>query len=355
MKKKVFLGLLIILSLLCGAWYLGLFEPEWKKYSLESPYVKENGQKAPRKSDETKIDSLYEQLRLKGLIYQFSIEKVTRGEEVVIDKLCSINVYSLNENNLSFDNNISDYLNNKYINNYFYSNKHLYETIKDNLNNTQPKFHIESKVTDRSDYDKRIIKWTHIFSNWLPANIAFAINVENIFDKVDKNGFVIEKTTANYPNQWKQLELCLRDIERNGRELNKYGEYLVNERTLHNKNNDDNSILKNKIKNTILSDKSFIRINDNIRCWHQYDPQGYLDNKYNSADYWKDKPKNYDIEDYLKDSGYRQYKNYKQYGKAFHTWQDSFIDIYNVDKKMYIRVEAIYDDGLPYMVEYCEE
>ena len=65
MKKKIFLGLLVILSLLCGVWYLGLFDPEWKKYSLESPYVKENGQKAPRKSDETKIDSLYEQLRLK--------------------------------------------------------------------------------------------------------------------------------------------------------------------------------------------------------------------------------------------------------------------------------------------------
>ena len=336
MKKKIFLGLLVILSLLFGAGYLGLFDPEWKKYSLESPYVDKHGQKVQRKSDKTKIDPFYEKMNIKGLIYQFSIKEVRGGEETVIDKLCSIDVYSLDENNLLHNMDILSYLNNDYI----------------NLSKTQSQFHIEGEVTDKSDYDKRITKSTRIYSNWMPANIIFGINAENIFDKVDDNGFVIDKTTTKYPNQWKQLELCLKDMERKGRELNKYGRYLVDEQTLPNKNN-DNSTLKNKIKNAVLSDKSFVKIDDRITCFHRYDPQGWLDNKY-SDDYWKDKPRN-DVETALKRNCYYCYINYKQYGKAFHAWQGSFIDIYNIDEKIYIRVFAEYDNGLPYIKQYCEE
>ena len=46
---------------------------------------------------------------------------------------------------------------------------------------------------------------------------------------------------------------------------------------------------------------------------------------------------------------------YKKYGKAFNIFQYSFIDIYNVNEKMYIRVFAVYDNGLPYIAQYCEE
>lgn len=302
--------------MLLGAGYLGLFDPEWKKYSLESPYVDKYGQKVQRKSDETKIDPFYEKMNIKGLIYQFSIKEVRGGEETVIDKLCSIDVYFLNENNLLHNMDILSYLNNDYI----------------NLSKTQSQFHIKGEVTDKSDYDKRITKSTRIYSNWMPANIIFGINAENIFDKVDDNGFVIDKTTTKYPNQWKQLELCLKDMERKGRELNKYGRYLVDEQTLPNKNN-DNSTLKNKIKNAVLSDKSFVKIDDRIYCHYNYDAQDFL-NKYS----------NY----------YKEY-NYKKYGKTFVMYQGSFIDIYNIDEKIYIRVFAEYDNGLPYIARYCEE
>ena len=348
MKKKIFLSLVIILSLLLGAGYLGLFDPEWKKYSLESPYVDEKGSKAPRKSSKTKIAPLYKQLRLKGLIYQFSIEEVIGGEETTIDKLCSIDVYSLDENNLLSDNSALYYLNNGYINGSSLNN------IKNNLSNVSFHFHINGKITRKDDYYKSITKDTEIKSVWLPANVIFNINAENIFNKIDNNGFIVDKTISSMPNQWKQLELCLKDMERKGREFNKHitRKYLVNEMILSNKKN-DNSTLKNKIKNAVLSDKSFVRINDNIHCWHRYDPQGWLDNSY-SADYWKDKPRN-DVETALKNSSYVSYMNYKKYGKAFDTRQKSFIDVYNVDEKMYIRVVAIYDDGLPYIAQYCEE
>ncbi|MBP5790196.1 MAG: hypothetical protein J6W29_08195, partial [Neisseriaceae bacterium] len=173
-KKKVFLSLLIILSLLFGADYLGLFDPEWKKYSLESPYVDEKGQKAPRKSGKTKIAPLYKQLRLKGLIYQFSIEEVIGGEETTIDKLCNIDVYSLDENNLLSDNSTLYYLNNGYINGSSLNN------IKNNLSNVSFHFHINGKITRKDDYYKSITKDTEIKSVWLPANVIFNINAENI-------------------------------------------------------------------------------------------------------------------------------------------------------------------------------
>ena len=342
-KKKVFLSLLIILSLLFGADYLGLFDPEWKKYSLESPYVDEKGQKAPRKSGKTKIAPLYRQLRLKGLIYQFSIEEVIGGEETTIDKLCSIDVYSLDENNLLSDNSTLYYLNNGYINGSSLNN------IKNNLSNVSFHFHINGKITHKDDYYKSITKDTEIKSVWLPANVIFNINAGNIFDKIDDNGFITDKTTTSTPNQWKQLELCLEDMNRKGRELNKYGRYLVDEQTLHNENNDDNSILKNKIKNVVLSDKSLIKIIDQIRCHYDYDLQGYIDNKYKE---YQSKP---DIDTYLKKSGYIGYRNYKKYGEVFHTEQKFFIDIYNIDEKIYIRIVAEYDNELPYIAKYCEE
>ena len=346
MKKKIFLGLLVILFLLCGAGYLGLFDPEWKKYSLESPYVDEQGRKAPRKSSKTKIAPLYTQLRLKGLIYQFSIEEVIGGEETTIDKLCNIDVYSLDENNLLPINNTLYYLNNGYINGSSFNN------VKDNLSNVSFHFHINGKINRKDDYYKSITKDTEIKSVWLPASTIFNINAENILNKIDENGLIIDKTTAKYPNQWKQLELCLKDMERKGRELNKRRRYLTNELTLSNKNN-DNSILKNKIKNAVLSDKSFIRIADNIHCNYNYDTQGWLDNSY-SGDYWKDKPRQ-DLESALKNSSYQQYINYKQYNKAFYTSQRTFIDVYNVDEKIYIRMFAKYMNGLPYIAKYCEE
>ena len=326
MKKKIFLSLVVILSLLLGAGYLGLFDPEWKKYSLESPYVDEKGQKAPRKSGKTKIAPLYKQLRLKGLIYQFSIEEVRGGEETTIDKLCSIDVYSLDENNLLSDNSTLYYLNNGYINGSSLNN------IKNNLSNVSFHFHINGKITRKDDYYKSITKDTEIKSVWLPANVIFNINAGNIFDKIDDNGFIVDKTISSMPNQWKQLELCLRNMKiKNGHEFDKYREYLIKEMVLHSKNN-DNSILKSKIKDTILSDKSFIRINDNIHCWYHYDTQDFL-SKY---------------------SGYDKY-NYEKYGKIFDTRQKSVIDIYNIGEKMYIRMFAIYDNGLPYITQYCEE
>ena len=175
MKKKIFLGLLVILFLLCGAGYLGLFDPEWKKYSLESPYVDEQGRKAPRKSSKTKIAPLYTQLRLKGLIYQFSIEEVIGGEETTIDKLCNIDVYSLDENNLLSDNSTLYYLNNGYINGSSLSN------IKNNLSNVSFHFHINGKITRKDDYYKSITKDTEIKSVWLPASTIFNINAEKYF------------------------------------------------------------------------------------------------------------------------------------------------------------------------------
>lgn len=355
-KKRIFLSLLIILSLLFGADYLGLFDPEWKKYSLESPYVNWQGHKVSKKSDYTKINPFYEKMNIKGLIYDYSIKEriIEEGGGVSNEPpvlLCSIKAYSLDEQK---ENNILDYLNNERTNSYYLS-----YNIKDSyLSNTRFQFYIGSNITDKDEYYKSIKKNTHIYSNWIPANIMFAINAENIFDKVDDNGFVIDKTTANYPNQWKQLELCLQDMERkNGREFDR-SIYIRDGRPLHivserilSKNNKRK--LKNKIKNTILSDKSLISIVDNIYCWYRYDPQGWLDNKY-SDDYWKDKPRN-DVETALKNSSYVNYMNYKKYGKAFDTRQKSFIDVYSVDEKMYIRIVAIYDDGLPYIERYCGE
>ena len=362
-KKKVFLSLLIILSLLFGADYLGLFDPEWKKYSLESPYVNWQGYKVSKKSDYTKINPFYEKMNIKGLIYDYSIkERIIEADGVVSNKppalLCSVQAYSLNEQK---ENNILDYLNNLHIENDDLKDL-SYRIMNNNLSKTQSQFHIKGEVTDKSDYHKRITKKTYIYSNWIPANIIFAINAENIFSKIDENGFVIDKTTVNYPNQWKQLELCLQDMERkNGREFDKRSIYIkdgkplyiVNEQILSKYNK---RLLKDKIKNTILSDKSLIIISNRIGCWHRYDPQGWLDNSY-SDDYWKDKPR-LDVETALKNSSYVNYMNYKKYGKAFDTWQKSFIDIYNINEKIYIRIVAIldsYDNGLPYIAQYCEE
>ena len=353
MKKKIFLSLVIILSLLLGADYLGLFDPEWKKYSLESPYVNWQGDTVSKKSDYTKINPFYEKMNIKGLIYDYSIKEriIEEGGGVSNEPpvlLCSIKAYSLDEQK---ENNILDYLNNEHINSY------LSNDMKDDLSNAPFHFHINGEVKKKDEYYKSIKKVTHIRSNWIPANIMFAINAENIFDKTD-NGVLVDKTIAKYPNQWKQLELCLQDMERkNGREFDRSiyirdGRplHIVNEHTLSKYNK---KMLKRKIKNTILSDKSLISIVDNIYCWHRYDPQGWLDNKY-SDDYWKDKPRN-DVETALKNSSYVNYMNYKKYGKAFDTRQKSFIDVYSVDEKMYIRIVAIYDDGLPYIARYCGE
>ncbi|MBR6026620.1 MAG: hypothetical protein IK065_03350 [Neisseriaceae bacterium] len=340
MKKKIFLGLLVILSLLCGAWYLGLFDPEWKKYSLESPYVDEHGHKVSKKSDYTKINHFYEKMNIKGLIYDYSIKEriIEEGGAVSNESpilLCSVQAYSLNEQK---ENNILDYLNNLHIESDDLKDL-SYRSMNNYLSKTQSQFHIKGEVTDKSDYHKRIIKKTYIYSNWIPANIMFAINAENIFDKIDENGFVIDKTTVNYPNQWKQLELCLQDMERkNGREFDKISIYIkdgkplyiVNEQILSKYNK---RLLKEKIKNTISSDRSFVKIDDDITCHYNYDAQDFL-NKYS----------NY----------YKEY-NYKKYSKIFVMYQGSFIDIYNIDEKIYIRVFAEYDNGLPYIKQYCEE
>lgn len=337
-KKKVFLSLLIILSLLFGADYLGLFDPEWKKYSLESPYVDEYGKTVSRKTETSKMNPLYEKMNIKGLIYNYSISEREIGEGHTVSNRapmlsCSVTVYSLDEQK---ESNILDYLNNEHINSY------LSNDIKDNLSNAPFHFHINSEVEKKDEYYKEIKKVTYIRSNWIPSNMMFAINAENIFDKTD-NGVLVDKTTAYYPNKWKQLELCLQDMERkNGREFYEnndwykdgYGfykkRYVIEEHILSKYNERK---LKNKIKNTILSNKSLISIADNIYCWYYYDTQDFL-KKYSS---------------------YNINSNYEKYGKTFDTGQKSFIDIYNVNEKMYIRIVATYDNGLPYITQYCEE
>lgn len=47
--------------------------------------------------------------------------------------------------------------------------------------------------------------------------------------------------------------------------------------------------------------------------------------------------------------------NYKKYGKAFDMSQNSYINIYNIDVKMYIRIFAKHGLELPYIAKYCEE
>ena len=333
MKKKIFLSLVIILSLLLGVGYLGLFDPEWKKYSLESPYVNWQGYTVSKKSDYTKINPFYEKMNIKGLIYDYSIKEriIEEGGGVSNEPpvlLCSIKAYSLDEQK---ENNILDYLNNEHINSY------LSNDMKDDLSNAPFHFHINGEVKKKDEYYKSIKKVTHIRSNWIPANIMFAINAENIFDKTD-NGVLVDKTIAKYPNQWKQLELCLQDMERkNGREFDRSiyirdGRplHIINEHTLSKYNK---KMLKNKIKNTILSDKSFITISDTIFCNY-----------------------NYDSEDFLKRySHYYTNSNYEKYGKTFYTSQGSSIDIYNIDEKIYIRIFAKYMNGLPYIERYCGE
>lgn len=346
-KKKVFLSLLGILSLLLGADYLGLFDPKWKKYSLESPYVDEYGEMVSRKTKTSKINPLYEKMNIKGLVYHYDVKEVIheeggRGSPIdEIELICSIDAYSLSKpRSLTELNNISDekdyyvsyyhkdsvmdgYMtrNESYYSREYYNSLHnrKYNEIKNAFQkNPQADFHIYGRIIEKDEYYKSIRKKTDIYSKWLPANTLFAINAENIFEKIDDNGKIIDKISALSPQKWKPLESCLKYLVGNKKDMDTAN--IRHYKTMENfLSKDNHTEFRNKIIMTIFSDKSFIMINDKVTC---------------SSDY--EMPE-----------------------KSFGTGQKSFIDIYNIDEKMYIRIYSIYDkwlpNWLPYISRYCEE
>ena len=357
MKKSK--GILLFSFVICltgvlTAWFLGVFEPEWKKYSLESPMekiYKTDTKNGIKHKEVYRLKEEYAKLGLKGLVYHYEIKENLFEEGLEPSReqpilLCSVDVYSLSK-----PKKLSE------LNQYALSDD-MENAIKQN---PQIDFYVKEKILKNDDFYKETVKETHIHSKWLPANLVFAINAENVFAKIDSDGIIIDRTTASVPRQWKQLEICLKDVERkNGREfvnppeywnsISPSRRYAVVEQ-FHPK--DNQAEFKAGLMRTIFSDKSFIRMDDSINCSFQYDPLGSLDNQYSDT-YWKDKPKP-DLETDLKARDHARYINYKQYGKVFKKKKKTFIDIYNIDENMYVRVFSKYSNGLPYIQRYCEE
>ena len=222
--------------------------------------------------------------------------------------------------------------------------------VKENIH-PSAQFQINSE-TDKSDFHKSISKTTKFNSIWMPAGTIFALNAENYWEMLNENGRLVADVQSSKPNQWKHVERCLDYFQKmdnsSGKKVMKgpgVSNNILTEKSIYD--NQQTQLVKEKIKQTILSERSFMRIDDMVHCYFNYDPQGYVNSRASE----------FTVEEALKRRNYTLYENYKKYGKAFDPWQYSYIDIYNVDEKIYIRMYASYRyrDELPYIAKYCEE